>query len=86
MHRTPTTSARPAARGMVFLALLGALLLLALAQAVPALGAAGLHRRPRSRQQQRQSRLPALRRQRPHRVRLRFSATGTLLDAAGDGR
>ena len=40
MQRTPTTSARPAARRVVFMALLGALLLLALAQAVPALGAA----------------------------------------------
>ena len=40
MQRTRTTSARPAARRVVFMALLGALLLLALAQAVPALGAA----------------------------------------------
>ena len=45
MQRTPTTSARPAARRVVFMALLGALLLLALAQAVPALGRRGLHRR-----------------------------------------
>ena len=39
MQRTPTTSTRPAARRVVFMALLGALLLLALAQAVPALAA-----------------------------------------------
>ena len=79
MHRTPTTSARPAARRVVFLALLGALLLLALAQAVPALGAAADYTGgPPGR------RLPALRGQRPHRVRpALLGRAGTLLDSAG---
>lgn len=39
MDRTPTTTPRSAARRLVFLTLLGALLVLALAQAVPALAA-----------------------------------------------
>ncbi len=78
MHRTPTTSARPAARRMVFLALLGALLLLALAQAVPALGAANYTGGPA-----RPADYP-LYVANDHTVyALRFSATG-LLNAAGD--
>ena len=60
MHHTSTTGSRLAPRGGLP-DLLGALLLLALAQAVPALAAGAVHRRRQRRG------LPPLRRQRPQR-------------------
>ena len=64
MHQTSSTMSRSGTRRWAFLGLLAAMLLLALAQAVPAMAASSLRRRPRRRSTRRRPR------ERPHCLRL----------------